>query len=80
MYKVSTNLISFPIPPFFNLISFLRPPYSGGSPPENFFENGLLNRAFFSILAEGLEGGRPNRKGRMKEKREVKEKRLGREV
>ena len=31
VYKVCTNLISFPIPPLFNLISFPRPAYSGGS-------------------------------------------------
>ena len=49
VYKVPTNLISFPTPLFSNLISFPRPPYSGGSggpPPWNFFENGLLYRAF----------------------------------
>ena len=49
VYKVLTNLISFPTPLFSNSISFPRPPYSGGSggpPPGNFVENGLLNRAF----------------------------------
>ena len=49
VYKVPINLISFPTPLFSNLISFPWPPYSGGSggpPPGNFFENGLLNRAF----------------------------------
>ena len=49
VYKVATNLISFP-PPFFNLISMPRPPYSGGGkgpggPLEIFFENVLLKRA-----------------------------------
>ena len=67
LYKVATNLISFPTPSIFNLIPFPRPSYSGGSggsPPGNFFENRLLNRAFFSVLAEGWVGGRPKQKGK----------------
>ena len=47
VYKVPMKLISFP-PPIFQLISLPRLPYSGGSPPGNFFENWLLKRAFFS--------------------------------